>query len=269
MSRTYRKIVAEYRRQYPYQIRLTNTGDWRFDHCSRAHYQVTGAVLAWFSVDPTPPTRQTDASHVSPFKSWLGHLSNPALRAAFGIGFLILFAFFGTFTYVNYVLVREPFGIGMMMLGVVYFVFLSSIVTTPLADRVVARLGARPTLCIIRRRLRRSGPAVERPPAAFARRLGAGRGRPLFCPGDRHRLCQPCRRERSRLGERPLPGLPLFGRPGRQRRARSGLRSPRLDGQCRGNRRVAGAGRGARHAAGGSGGRDAARAGRMSEGPRR
>ena len=36
------------------------------------------------------------------------HLRNPALRASFAIGFCILFAFIGTFTYVNFVLVREP-----------------------------------------------------------------------------------------------------------------------------------------------------------------
>jgi MFS transporter, YNFM family, putative membrane transport protein len=105
-----------------------------------------GAVLVWFSVERTPPMRQMDRQHVSPFRSWLAHLANPALRAVFAIGFLILFAFIGTFTYVNFVLVREPFGIGMMMLGAVYFVFLPSIVTTPLAGRVVARLGTRPTL---------------------------------------------------------------------------------------------------------------------------
>ena len=51
-----------------------------------------------------------------------------------------------TFTYVNFVLVRPPFGIDMMMLGVVYFVFLPSVVTTPLAGRIVARIGTRPAL---------------------------------------------------------------------------------------------------------------------------
>jgi predicted MFS family arabinose efflux permease len=105
-----------------------------------------GAILVWFSVERTPPMREMDRQAVSPLRSWLSHLSNPALRAAFAIGFLILFAFIGTFTYVNFVLVREPFGIGMMMLGAVYFVFLPSIVTTPLAGRVVARVGTRPTL---------------------------------------------------------------------------------------------------------------------------
>jgi YNFM family putative membrane transporter len=105
-----------------------------------------GAVLVWFTVERTPPMRQTDMSHGSPFTSWLVHLGNPALRAAFAVGFLILFAFIGTFTYVNFVLVGPPFGIGMMMLGAVYFVFLPSVVTTPLAGRVVARIGTRPAL---------------------------------------------------------------------------------------------------------------------------
>jgi YNFM family putative membrane transporter len=111
-----------------------------------AALNLAGAMLVWFSVERTPPMRLMDMQHEQPFKAWLGHLANPALRATFAIGFLILFAFIGTFTYVNFVLVRPPFGVGMMMLGVVYFVFLPSIVTTPLAGRVVARFGTRPTL---------------------------------------------------------------------------------------------------------------------------
>ena len=38
--------------------------------------------------------------------AWLANLRDPAMRAAFAIGFCILFAFIGTFTYVNFVLVR-------------------------------------------------------------------------------------------------------------------------------------------------------------------
>ncbi len=111
-----------------------------------AALNLAGAVLVWFTVEHAPPMAPADVSHASPLKSWLGHLANPALRAAFAIGFLILFAFIGTFTYVNFVLVRPPFGIGMMMLGAVYFVFLPSVITTPLAGRVAAWLGTRPTL---------------------------------------------------------------------------------------------------------------------------
>jgi MFS transporter, YNFM family, putative membrane transport protein len=114
--------------------------------CVFAGLNLLGAVLVWFSVKRAEPMRQMDMSHRPPFTSCLGHLSDPALRAAFLTGFLILFAFIGTFTYVNFVLVREPFSLGMMMLGVVYFVFLPSVVSTPLAGRIVARLGTRPTL---------------------------------------------------------------------------------------------------------------------------
>jgi YNFM family putative membrane transporter len=113
-----------------------------------AGLNLSGAVVVWFSVERTPPMSQTDMSRSSPFRSWLLHLANPALRATFLTGFVILFAFIGTFTYVNFVLTRPPFSIGMMMLGVVYFVFLPSVVTTPLAGKVVGRFGTRPTLWV-------------------------------------------------------------------------------------------------------------------------
>ena len=89
---------------------------------------------------------QMESAVRSPFAAWSAHLGNPRLRGAFGIGFCILFAFIGTFTYVNFVLVRPPLSIGPMQLGFVYFVFLPSVVTTLLAGRAVHRWGTRPTL---------------------------------------------------------------------------------------------------------------------------
>jgi predicted MFS family arabinose efflux permease len=78
--------------------------------------------------------------------AWGEHFRNPPLRAAFGIGFCILFAFIGTFTYVNFVLVRAPLALGRMELGFVNFVFLPAIVTTLMAGRAVEYFGTRPTL---------------------------------------------------------------------------------------------------------------------------
>ncbi len=78
--------------------------------------------------------------------SWGEHLRNPALRASFGIGILILFAFIGIFTYVNFVLAGEPISIDRMSLGLVYFVFLPSMLTTPLAGHAALRFGTRPAL---------------------------------------------------------------------------------------------------------------------------
>jgi predicted MFS family arabinose efflux permease len=75
-------------------------------------------------------------------------LKNPSLRASFAIGFCILFAFIGTFTYVNFVLTRAPLSLSPMQLGFVYFVFLPSIFTTPLAGAAVRRWGTRLTLWV-------------------------------------------------------------------------------------------------------------------------
>jgi MFS transporter, YNFM family, putative membrane transport protein len=105
---------------------------------------LSGALLAYYTVPRTMPlaVRGTEGSRTA----WTDHLRNRPLLAGFGIGFCILFAFIGTFTYVNFVLAGAPFQLGMMSLGLVYLVFLPSIVTTPLGGRAVARFGARTTL---------------------------------------------------------------------------------------------------------------------------
>jgi MFS transporter, YNFM family, putative membrane transport protein len=110
-----------------------------------AALNLAGAELVYFTIGRVQPM------HVmmpvgSPLAATIAHWRNPQLRAAFGIGFCILFAFIGTFTFVNFVLVQPPLSLGMMDLGLVYFVFLPSVVTTLLAGKVATRLGARPTI---------------------------------------------------------------------------------------------------------------------------
>lgn len=106
-----------------------------------------GALLVWFTLGRTPALLMpmgADRSAWSPFAIWAEHLRNPALRVAFALGFLILFVFLGTFTYVNFVLARPPLALSAMALGVVYFVFVPAVITTPLAGRLVGRFGVRP-----------------------------------------------------------------------------------------------------------------------------
>jgi len=105
-----------------------------------------GAALAATVIARAPRMHQSDATGDNPLAIWRRHLAVPALCAAFGVGFCILFAFVGTFTYVNFVLARPPLGLGMMQIGFVYFVFAPAILTTPLAGRLVARLGTRASM---------------------------------------------------------------------------------------------------------------------------
>jgi MFS transporter, YNFM family, putative membrane transport protein len=111
-----------------------------------AGLNLLGAVLVWFGLTHGTVMRTTEAGERRSLAIWAEHLRNPLLRPTFAIGFCILFAFIGTFTYVNFVLVREPIALGQMTLGFVYLVFAPSIVTTLLAGRAVRTFGARPTL---------------------------------------------------------------------------------------------------------------------------
>jgi MFS transporter, YNFM family, putative membrane transport protein len=110
-----------------------------------AALNLLGAVLVYFTLRQATPMAVSSPMNRSPFASWAEHLGNGPLRATFAIGFCILFAFIGTFTYVNFVLARDPIALSPMALGFVYFVFLPSILTTPVAGRIALRFGARPT----------------------------------------------------------------------------------------------------------------------------
>jgi MFS transporter, YNFM family, putative membrane transport protein len=105
---------------------------------------LAGAVLVYFTVRTTMPIFPAEGAAPKPLAIWSKHLRNRPLLASFGIGFCILFAFIGTFTYVNFVLVREPLLLGNMALGFVYFVFMPSILTTPFAGAAARRFGTRP-----------------------------------------------------------------------------------------------------------------------------
>jgi predicted MFS family arabinose efflux permease len=110
-----------------------------------AALNLAGALLALATIHRATPMMVAPSAPAM-MEAWRDHLRNPQLRAAFGIGFCILFAFIGTFTFVNFVLVREPFMLSRMQLGFVYFVFLPSIVTTLMAGAAASRFGVRPSM---------------------------------------------------------------------------------------------------------------------------
>ncbi len=106
-----------------------------------ATLNLLGAAVVLASLSRVDPMPAAGPMH-SPVAAWAGHLRDPSLRASFAIGFIILFAFIGTFTYVNFVVVRPPLSVTPMALGLVYLVFAPSMLTTPLAGRAVERIGA-------------------------------------------------------------------------------------------------------------------------------
>lgn len=110
-----------------------------------AALNAAGGLLVYFYVGRSVPIAHSTSERPA-WSILREHFRNRSLYAAFAIGFCILFAFIGTFTFVNFVLVREPLSLSRMALGFVYFVFLPSVFTTPLAGRLVQRIGTRRTL---------------------------------------------------------------------------------------------------------------------------
>ena len=72
-----------------------------------AALNLAGALLVFLTISRSRPAAIEGAPR-SPLASCVEHFRNPAVLAGFGVGFCILFAFIGTFTYVNFVLVRPP-----------------------------------------------------------------------------------------------------------------------------------------------------------------
>ena len=107
-----------------------------------------GAVLVALTLSNSPVNQSVPQTNLSPFAILQLHFSKPDMRLSYAIGFLILFAFIGTFSYINFVLVDMPFSLPMNVLGLVYLVFLLALITTPLAGKAAQIWGAGRTIMI-------------------------------------------------------------------------------------------------------------------------
>jgi len=108
-----------------------------------AGLNVAGALLVYFTVRHTPDLSDGSGAAISGFGAVTRHLAQANLRAAFLTGFLILFAFIGVFSFVNFVLARPPIGLSTSEIGWVYLVFVPALPTTLLMGRLIRRYGAR------------------------------------------------------------------------------------------------------------------------------
>ncbi|WP_084511787.1 MFS transporter [Geothrix fermentans] len=84
----------------------------------------------------------------SPFAGAVAHLRNPRLRAAYAVGFGVLFTLIASFTYVTFHLAGEPFRLGPLALGSLFFTYLVGAVITPYAGHVIDRYGHRTAMVL-------------------------------------------------------------------------------------------------------------------------
>lgn len=106
-----------------------------------AALNIAGAALVYASLSGGAPMMRAHAPGRF-WEAWAMHLRSVVLRRCYAIGFLILFAFIGIFTYVGFVLAAPPLAVSMRTIGLVFLCFAPSMVTTPLAGQVASRIGA-------------------------------------------------------------------------------------------------------------------------------
>ncbi len=84
----------------------------------------------------------------STIASFAAHLRNRQLLATCAVGFAVLFSIIAAFTFGNFLLAASPYELGPAALGSIFAVYLTGMVTTPIAARLAVRLGRRPTLAL-------------------------------------------------------------------------------------------------------------------------
>lgn len=106
---------------------------------------LAGALATWWLLPrSTKHVRRMDDA--SPLQTLGMHLHNPQLVATYLVGFNVLFCLTGTFTYVNFYLADEPFHLKPAALASIFAVYLIGAVITPMAGRILDRVGYRRAL---------------------------------------------------------------------------------------------------------------------------
>jgi len=109
-----------------------------------------GAAGAWALQAWLPQERYfTRKARGASLMSGMGlHLRNPRLLATFAAGFGLLFTLVGTYTYVTFYMADEPFRLGPLAIGSLFFTYLIGAAVTPPCGRAIDRYGHRTALAL-------------------------------------------------------------------------------------------------------------------------
>jgi len=113
---------------------------WRGAFLALAALTLAGAILI-MRLLPREKSFVRSLGIAASARQMLRHLKNPQLVATYAIGFGILFNFIALFTYVSFHLAAPPFNFSSAMLGTVFVTYLAGAAISPMAGRLLARLG--------------------------------------------------------------------------------------------------------------------------------
>jgi len=119
---------------------LADLVGWRGAFLALAALTLAGAILI-MRLLPSEKSFVRSPGIAASARQMLRHLKTPQLVATYAIGFGILFNFIALFTYVSFHLAAPPFNFSSAMLGTVFVTYLAGAAISPMAGRLLARLG--------------------------------------------------------------------------------------------------------------------------------
>jgi predicted MFS family arabinose efflux permease len=121
--------------------------DWHAAFVVLGVLNVAGGTIVFIALPRA--TRFAKESSASDALRAMGRfVRNPELLATYAVGGSVLFSLVAAFTFATYHLAAPPFGLGTIALGNVFFVYLVGVVVSPLAGRLIDRVGHRTALLL-------------------------------------------------------------------------------------------------------------------------
>ena len=118
---------------------------WRGGFLVLAAINLMGVIMVFKHLPPSQKFKPSTNFHAG-LVTLSHHLKNKRLLAACAVGFCVLYSLVASFTYINFVLNHEPFNLSTAGLANVFAVYLIGVFVTPLAGRLISKLGSQRVL---------------------------------------------------------------------------------------------------------------------------